>query len=106
MPSRCINKRLVFTGLSRIHNIIFALFRCDQQDFAPSWCRPLAFINSDGDNDFATFCERLDDLVAMDSAPGRDVAFYAWIGATHSEQITILEGFDFILGTNDRHRAQ
>ena len=105
MPSQCINKRLVFTGLARIHNIIFALFWCEQQDFALLWCPRLAFMNSDGDNDFASFCDRLDDLVAMDAAPGRDVASYAWIGATHSEQITMLEGFDFILGTNDRHRA-
>ena len=62
-------------------------------------------MNPDGDDNFATVCDCLEDLVAMDAAPSWDVAFYAWIGAAYSEQITILEGVDFILGTNDRHRA-
>jgi hypothetical protein len=63
-------------------------------------------MNSDGDDNFATFCDRLDDFVTMDAAPSWDVLFYAWIGAAHSEQVTILEGVDFILGADDRHRAQ
>ena len=62
-------------------------------------------MNLDGDDDLATLCDRLDDLVAMDAAPGWDVASYAWVGAGHSEQVTISEGVDFVLGTNDRHRA-
>ena len=63
-------------------------------------------MNPDGDYNFATFCDRLDDLVAMDTAPGWNVASYAWVGAAYSEQVTILEGVDFILSTNDRHRTQ
>ena len=63
-------------------------------------------MNPDGDDNFATFCDRLDDLVAMDAAPGWDVASYAWVGAAYSEQVTILKGVDFILSANDRHRAQ
>ena len=64
------------------------------------------FMNSNGDDYLAIFCERLDDLVAMDSAPSWNVAFHAWIGAGNCEQVTILEGIDFVLGANDRHRTQ
>ena len=64
------------------------------------------FMNSNGDDNLATFCERLDDLVAMDSAPSWNVASDAWIGACHCEQVIILEGIDFVLGANDRHRTQ
>ena len=63
-------------------------------------------MNPDGDDNFATFCDRLSDLVAMDSTPSWNVAFCAWIGAAYIEQVTILEGVDFILSTNDRHRTQ
>ena len=62
-------------------------------------------MNPDGDDNFATFCDRLDVLVAMDAAPGWDVASHAWIGAGNCEQVTILEGIDFVLGANDRHGA-
>ena len=63
-------------------------------------------MNPDGDDYLASFRERIDDLVTMDAAPGWNVASYAWVGAAYSEQVTILEGVDFILSTNDRHRAQ
>ena len=69
------------------------------------WCASLAFMNLNGDDYLATFCERLYDLVAMDSAPGWNVASHSWVGASHYEQVTILEGVDFILGPNNRHRA-
>ena len=60
----------------------------------------------DGDDNLATLCDCLDDLVPMDAAPGWDVASYAWVGAGHSEYVAILEGVDFVLGANDRHGAE
>ena len=63
-------------------------------------------MNLNGDDYLAPICERLDYLVAMDSAPSWNVAFHAWVGAGHFEQVTILKGVDFILGPNYRHRTQ
>ena len=63
-------------------------------------------MNPDGDDYLASFCERIDDLVTMDAAPGWNVACHSWVGAGHSEQVTIFKGVDLVLGANDRHRTE
>ena len=103
MPSRFINKRPVFNELAGVRDTRRELFWCDRHDFASLWCSRLAFMNLYGDENLATFCDRPDDLVAMDAAPGWDVAFYARISAGDNKYVTILEGVDFVLCANDRH---
>jgi hypothetical protein len=106
MPSRCINKRLVFIGLAEIRNIKNAPKWRDIGKFAPLRCARLVFLNLYGNDALASFGERVDDLVTMNTAPGGNVAFHSRVGAGHSEQVTVGKGLDLVLRTNDRHRAE
>ncbi len=47
-----------------------------------------------------------DDAVAVDAAPGGNVALGAWIGAAHPKAISGLERGDAILGANNGKRTE
>ena len=47
-----------------------------------------------------------DDTVAVDAAPGGNVALGARIGAAHAKPVSDLEGGDAVLGANDGERTE
>lgn len=106
MPSGCINKRFVFTGLAEIVKYKNAPLRGVVRVDALFWCLLLAFMNPDGDDNFSTFCERLNNLVSMDAGPGGNVASHARIGAGHGEQVAIVKCLDLVLRANDGQRTE
>jgi hypothetical protein len=44
--------------------------------------------------------------VPVDAAPGRDILKYARIGRRHFQSVAAIETGDFLLGADDRQRAE
>ena len=106
MPSRCINKRLVFAGVAGIGNFLTAPIWCVFRQAAPKRCLSLIFLDPDGDAYLASFRQGVHDLMTMNSTPGWNVVFDSRVSADNSEQIASGKGLDLVLCANDRHRAE
>ena len=59
-----------------------------------------------GENLFPSLRPAFNNMVAMDTAPGRYIVQRTGIGAGNSQLIAWLQARDSILGSDDRHRAE
>ena len=68
--------------------------------------KTVLFVHLDGEDLFAPFGPAVDDLMAMDPAPCRNIIQGAGVGAGYCQEITVIQTGNLILGPDNRQRAQ
>ena len=68
--------------------------------------KTVLFVHLDGEDLFAPFGPAVDDLMAMDPAPCRNIIQCAGVGAGYCQEIAVIQTGNLILGPDNWHRTQ